>query len=223
MTCVIALVDRDRMYMACDSAASSGDRVMILKRPKFHRITSEGNPDLLIGCSGRAKSIQVLGWLGLTEIPKDTEPDPHTFIVQAIVPRIEALLEQYQLAYADKETGELVHDNQFIIAYRGSIFTIGVDFYALESAKPYNTIGSGGPWALCGMDTAKSMNPDITPEELIMKGMEQAVEYSAGVRGPFQAIEISTTESTYVPKEPAQTGGTKGPKCKRRKRGKPRK
>lgn len=221
MTCVIAWTNHDRMIMASDSAVTSGDRIMTMKQPKFQLISSKQNPDMLIGYAGRAKVGQVILDLHVIKIPKDTTPDPYIFMTQTIVPILEEILSEYRLTIEDEDTGEIFHENIFIIAYRGSLFTINSEFHVFEGTEDFVSIGSGQDYALSAMTAIKNGCPDILPEKLIEEGMRAAEKYSSSVRGPFKMFEISATESSYVPMKPVGKKNKKGKKPKKQRKEEP--
>ncbi|HBM45490.1 MAG: hypothetical protein UT05_C0009G0050 [Parcubacteria group bacterium GW2011_GWF2_38_76] len=191
MTCVVAWISEEKMFIGSDTAAVAGDRVIMIGNPKFLLIKRRKNPDMLIGVAGRAKAYQVLMKLnGL--IPEDKTKDPHAFVSQIISPLIQCLMAEEHLTYVSEETEteEELQSSELLVAYRGKLFEIGADFSVLEIAANFHAIGSGGEYAVSSITTAVNMGAKIEPEQLILNALKAAETYSASVRGPFKTIEV---------------------------------
>ncbi len=180
------------MLMASDSAVSSSDQITIMRDPKFHLFKSKNNSDMLVGFAGRLKAGQVIASMQYEEIPKDQNSDPKTFISQVIAPIFQNILHK-NLLTVEQKGEEISASSCFLIAYRGRIFKIGLDFCVSESADGFNSIGSGQSFALAAMSTAIKILPDISPEKLILFGMSAAEKYSTGVRRPFKMTTIDNS------------------------------
>jgi ATP-dependent protease HslVU (ClpYQ) peptidase subunit len=197
MTCIIAWTNGEKTIMASDSAVMvDEDKIEELKEPKFQTLRSKHNPDMLIGISGRFKSLQAISHLQTIDIPKDAYDDPLLFLITSFLPLLKEVLNQEGLLIEDEETQETLHESRFLVAYRGQLFEIGSEFIVSQYAGCFRAIGSGADYAMTAMKTMEKICPQTEPEVLIRTGMEMAILYSSSVRGPIKMATISSKKES---------------------------
>ena len=93
-------------------------------------------------------------------------------------------------AFTKPETNELKYeqpkiDNNeiFLVAYKNRLFRIENDFQVAESLNGIDAVGCGADYALGSLHILTKQN--LTPKEKVLKSLETASFFSAGVSKPF--------------------------------------
>jgi ATP-dependent protease HslVU (ClpYQ) peptidase subunit len=171
MTCIIGLIDNDKVYMGGDSAGIAGYDLTIRADPKVFV-----NGSFLIGYTSSFRMGQLLRF--------KFKPPYH---------KPEICIEEYMMTdfidavrqcFKDNGYTEINNNREtagtFLVGYKGRLFTVDSDYQVGESLNKFDAVGCGGSYAL------GSLNSTIgEPEERIKKALETAEKFSAGVRGPF--------------------------------------
>ena len=127
MTLILALKDKDKIYMASDRALSSGDRVIKMSHPKIHK-----NGEALIGMAGDSVAIATLEtefkWPDY--IPKSVPVQ--TAVKKFIIPELRSIAKDN-----DCENSEI----EMLVAWRGKIIYINKLVDIIVMKKPCYSIG----------------------------------------------------------------------------------
>lgn len=162
MTCIAALVDNGKVYIAADSAASAEDSIEVRANRKVFR-----NGEYLIGFTGSFRVGQVLQYgTGL--------PAPKRDLLGHIVTE---LVGPIRRAF-DKET---VTD--ILIGCRGRLFKMCTD-YSVAEYDSYAAAGQGEPYALGRLHGSLG-----APELRLVAALEAAQTHCTAVRSPFH-VEV---------------------------------
>ena len=182
MTCIVAIKDKKtgKVHMGADSAASTDDQVIECSDSKI--VKKKG---ILIGIAGYAININVIKFI--FEVPKhEDKVSDFSYIMKIFLPAFRKCLEDNNCT--EKENGQLSSWSNFLLAYKGSIYTMGSDFCVIQYALPYSVIGSGGDYALGSLYTTENQN--LTVKNRCKKALESAAKFSSSVSGPFNYLSV---------------------------------
>lgn len=173
MSCVIGLVDKNKVYFGSDGIATTEDGDA---RP-VHSIKIFKRGSFLLGFTGSIRTGQIIQ-RGQYTLPKTIWGWPDLIREQitkkgAIV-RIEGEVE--------------IQSSNFIIGHRGKLYELLADFQLNEvNQRGYTAIGSGATIALGSLFTTEEY--DIRPRERIQKALEASTEFAKTCGPPF-TIEV---------------------------------
>jgi ATP-dependent protease HslVU (ClpYQ) peptidase subunit len=165
MSCVAALKQNGKVYVAADSLSSTEDKVCYRKDKKMFK-----NGKYLIGFCGSIRTGQILQrrfWKPPTDI-------------YAVPDSMMNLLEK-KGCMSITEEGHKNCGCNFIFATKGEIYEILVDFQLVEPIDDYTAIGSGADFALGSLYSTKGTN--LKPEERLKLAIEAASYFSTSVGG----------------------------------------
>lgn len=184
MTCIAAITEGGRVYMAADSAGVAGLSLTVRADPKIYRIaTSFG--DMLFGFTSSFRMGQILGY--------HFEPPIHArnisterYMVTSFIDAVRDLLKQHGFAKTQNNEDS---GGTFLVGYRGMVFRICDDFQVGKNVVNYDAVGSGGEVALGSLySTApnrEELDQQLTARQRLQLALSAAEEFNAGVRGPF--------------------------------------
>jgi ATP-dependent protease HslVU (ClpYQ) peptidase subunit len=172
MTCIVGLVHRGSVYVGGDSASVQGWTSRITRLPKVFR-----RGPFLIGYTTSFRMGQLLQHHLEVRTQRDDEDDTE-YMVTEVAERVRLLLKERGLAKveANAESG-----GQFLVGYRGRLFSVQQDFQVNEMADGYDAVGSGAEYAL-GALRALDRSP---PLGRLRKALEISAHFNMGVSGPF--------------------------------------
>jgi len=169
MSCVVAITDCKKVYMAAESAATSmeGDRRLIVPS----KIIKNG--PYLFGYSGSVRTGQLL--------------EPHFFkppknvldIPDALMELLEA---KKSLSFSETQTALL--QCNIIVGYKSKIYEILSDFQLNEPAIEYVAVGSGACYAFGSLSTTSSLQIKDINQRLTL-ALDSACLFSADCKGPY--------------------------------------
>lgn len=140
MTCIAAVVEKDKMYMAADTMMSDGVSKTSLAIPKLFII---GN--IMVGFAGSLRAAQVIQY---TVDPPEQEEhqDDIEYLVCNVVPDIQVALAEAGAIHND--AGMLDTNTEFLLGYKNNLYILQVDFSVIQSPYQYLAIGTGAEVAL---------------------------------------------------------------------------
>jgi len=172
MTCIIGLKYEGEIYIGGDSAGVSGLALTVRADPK---VFVKG--DFIMGFTSSFRMGELLQFT--LEIPKHhREVDTYEYMVTLFVDAVRECLKAGGYAKKDKEAEEA---GTFLVGHLGRLFCIHDDYQVSESLYNFESVG-------CGHDIAKGamfVSDGVSPKDRIMKALEAAEGFSAGVRRPF--------------------------------------
>ena len=177
MTCIIGLVDNGTVWMGGDSAGVAGLDVVIRKDAKVFI-----NGEFIIGYTSSFRMGQLLRFKfnPPTYYEKKHDNDVYSYMCTEFIEEIRSCLKDggYSKINDNKETGGI-----FLVGFRGRLFEIEADFQVGENNDIFSAVG-------CGEDYAKGSlyadtTTEFTPYGKIIRALEVAAHFSAGVRAPF--------------------------------------
>jgi ATP-dependent protease HslVU (ClpYQ) peptidase subunit len=176
MTCIAAVTYGDKICMGADSAGIDAS-LHIVQRTDT-KIFKNG--PFLFGFTDSFRMGQLLRYgikmpkINLT--PKNIEK----FMMTDFIEAIRECFKQggYTTIRDNQEFG-----GEFLVGYKKFLFRIGGDFQVGCSKDGYDAVGCGGEYALGSLhSTNKSKD---TPRIRVLKSLQAAEHFSAGVRNPF--------------------------------------
>ena len=182
MSCVIGLIQRHRVYMGADSGAVGSRFIRTTNLPKiFH------NGPFLIGYVGSFRMGQVLQHHLKVPPQPDGESDLG-YMVTRFVEAVRGALKEKGVMAVDhqKESG-----GQFLVGYRGRLYSVNSDFHVGDMADGFDAIGSGAVIALGAM-MALGGHP---PRDRITRALEIAEYYTPDVCRPFHLHLLAANPS----------------------------
>lgn len=178
MTCIVGLVDGDRVWMGGDSAGVSGLDITVRADTKVFR-----NGDMLIGFTNSFRMGQLLAYK-LAPPQHERDQDVFRYMVVDFVDAVRACLKDggYAQRSNDVESG-----GTFLVAYEGRLFSVQSDYQVGEAVRGYHAIGCGADYALGSLASTVG----LPAEERVRKALECAELFSGGVRSPFNIQSLA--------------------------------
>jgi ATP-dependent protease HslVU (ClpYQ) peptidase subunit len=178
MTCIVGIIEKNKVYMGADSAGVGGYDIIIRKDKKIFKIG-----DFLIGCTGSFRMIQLIQYsFKPPKVPRNK--DIYEYMCTQFINSLRQIFKKggFMEITNSKESG-----GTFLVAYKNRLFTIYSDFQVSEALESYASLGCGYSFALGALD---ALDSKMNVKDKINKSLEVAVYRSAGVRPPF--IILST-------------------------------
>jgi ATP-dependent protease HslVU (ClpYQ) peptidase subunit len=116
------------------------------------------------------------------DLPEDSGKSPGGYLGSAFIPALRACLREHG-GLKDEQMEAVI-----MIGYKGCLFIVGEDFTLSEIATPYEAIGAGAKYALGYLYAMEKTC--LSPEKLIEGALGCAEYWCAGVRGPFNILEM---------------------------------
>lgn len=180
MTCVAGLVHEGKVYIAADSQGSSALRHSSRKDEKVFQIE-----DILFGFASSYRGGQVVHyWFGKPKHDKNTSVDE--YMHRFLVPAVRKVMADNGTLWKKEDIESSLA--QFLIGYRGRLFTIDTDFQVGETHCGYDAIGSGASVAIGALYATRNSTED--PPTRLIAALEAAETHSRGVGGPFVYGEV---------------------------------
>ena len=184
MSVVVAIKEKGKIIMGCDSQVTRGESYNTLKSINNYKIWKVKNTDhCLMGHTGRVRNSNIVRLMD--ELIKEGETIDFELVVKSVVPRIVEEL----LTYRSIEDKERIEDigSSFILAYKDKLFLIYYDCSVIE-IDDYIAVGSGECEAMGVLNITEGENPKTR----IIKAIQSASKGNLYVSYP---IIISDTKN----------------------------
>jgi len=178
MTCIVGIIDKEKVIIGADSAGVAGLDVVIRKDPKVF-ITG----DFVIGCTSSFRMIELLQFS--LKVKKRGNKDIYEYMCTDFIKAVRKCFSKggFLQKYSDgDEKGGI-----FLVGYQGRLFKIGSDFQVGESVDEYDSVGCGEEYAkgsLYNSSKTRSMQT-YSAKDRIIRALETAEKFSGGVQSPF--------------------------------------
>jgi len=179
MTCIVGLEENGKVYIGGDSAGVSGWDYALREDKKVFR-----NGKMVFGFTSSFRMGQILQYK--LRIPKQKTRDNFKYLATTFIDSIIKCFKDN--GYATVRNNE-VWGGTFIIGYKGKLYQVFDDFQVSRTLKPFVSCGCGESYALGAMEILHK-NKNTYPENKVLKALEVAETYSAGVRAPFNIVNI---------------------------------
>jgi|MDTA01.1.fsa_nt_gb ATP-dependent protease HslVU (ClpYQ) peptidase subunit len=178
MTCIVGLAHGGKVYMGGDSASVQG---WTRRQTALKKVFRRG--PFLIGYTSSFRMGQLLEHH--LDVPKQkaTESDM-SYMVTGFIESTRKLLKEkgFTKVESNAESG-----GQFLVGYRGSLYTIHRDFQVGQAADGLDAVGSGREYALGAMQALSK----LPPARRIKKALEITAYFNAAVAPPFVVRQMS--------------------------------
>lgn len=175
MTCIVGLAEEGKVYIGADSASAAGWTVRQTKLPKVFR-----NGDFIIGYTQSFRMGQILQHH--LSVRKQFVGEGHNeYMVKAFAEAVRESLKSHGFA---KTENNVERGGEFLVGYKGHLYSFDSDFQVNEMAMGYDACGCGENFALGAMKALEG----VPPEERITKALECAATFSGAVIPPFHIL-----------------------------------
>lgn len=177
MTCIVGIVEGDRVWMGGDSAGLAGYSLTVRADQKVFR-----NGEFLLGFCGSFRMGQLLRYS--FQPPKQPRrSDVYRYMVTTFVDGVRDTLKKGGFARKKEDVEEI--DGSFLVGYRGRLFVVDEDYQIAEALDGFVAVGCGQEIAQGALYVTQTMDA----RKRVRRALDAAERYSAGVRRPF-AIQV---------------------------------
>lgn len=173
MTCIVGIVDEDKVYIGGDSAGVAGLNLWVRADLKVFNIG-----EFVFGFTSSFRMGQLLQY-SFTP-PKIGNGDLMKYMATDFVDAVRETLKAGGYAQIDKNVEKA---GAFLVGVRGRLFSIEDDYQVGETICGYNAVGCGASFALGSLATTEGQ--DLPPKQKVRIALEAAEKFSAGVSKPF--------------------------------------
>jgi len=171
MTCIVGLVDNNKVYIGGDSAGVSGHDITIRRDEKVF-----ANGHFLMGFTTSFRMGQLLRYeLKVPEQPEDM--DDFKYMVTIFIKAVRECLGEGGFL---KKNNEVESGGSFLVGYKGRLYEIDDDYQVGSAVDNVLAVGCGAKVALGAMYASTG-----DPVGRIRKALEISERLSGGVRSPF--------------------------------------
>lgn len=211
MSLVIAIKDKDRVWIGCDSQVSYGFQKKHMTHVNFSKVWGYPNrPNVLMGGVGSARDIQLV-----QTNPEMVQTDDYekgigfNFAVNGLYPRIFQHLANNNRVHKDeKGIPDGFINSEFLFAYKGELFGIGSDG-TVEETDDYLAIGC--PEVAIGVLEATK---EFSPIDRIIEALRITSETYQYVDFPFFITDTETMKTILISREDVERQRKKFQKLK---------
>lgn len=179
MTCIIAIKKKGKVYMGCDSAASSNGEITIRANSKIFK-----SHNMIFGTCGSARQRQLLKYT-LKLPPQSPKVDDMKYMCTTFISSVQKCFEKggFEIVHNKKRIG-----SNFLVGYKGQIYHVQSDYHIGIPLKNYHAIGSGKEYALGCLFGLENIR--MKAKEKIELALNASAEFSTTVNGPFHIKSI---------------------------------
>ena len=179
MTCIVAIKDKNKIYMGADSMACTSFTRGELKASKIIR-----KDNMIIGLCGSPRALQLLNYYW--EVPKQNNQADDVYIYKTVT---DSIMECFQTnLYAHLNNNQLKCGSDFIIGFNSNLYQFENNFQVLEPVNPYISTGSGSYHAMGSLYTTSLTK--MKPNDRLQIALQAATEYVHSVGGKYQFEEL---------------------------------
>lgn len=180
MTCIAAIAEGGKVWLGADSAGIDGLSIRVRADSKLFEVGDE----MLIGVCG---SFRVRDILRYQFAPPAVQKDDLTdYMVTDFVEAYRSVVKMGGSATVVDNHESAASD--FIVGFRGRLFTIHSDFQVAEQNDPFHAVGCGSDIALGSLYSTRRLK--LTPKERILRALQASARYSGGVCAPFKVKSL---------------------------------
>ena len=179
MTCIVGVVDQGKVWMGADSAGSrSIAHIRIRADEKVFRVE-----DFLVGFTTSFRMGQLLRF-GFTPPEHPEGVSPYEYMVRLFVEAVRKRLKEGGFLEKNKERES---GGEFLVGYRGELFTVESDFQVGRASEPFAVVGCGDQVAVGALWASVSLGKPRGRRRALL-ALRTAERFCAGVRGPFRLL-----------------------------------
>ena len=194
MSVVVAIKEKNRVYIGADSQVTRGGTRTTLKNPNNYKVWQaplcENTLMAHVGNVRDGNVVRLISGL-VTSYDEFYDAVDYKFVVKNVVPEIiKALKEAHFLKMSDDYIDTM--DSSYLFAYMGKLFSIGYDCSVIE-VEDYTAIGSGACEAIGSLHTTVGEDP----KKRIIKAIKASAANDIYVDYPI-IIADTYDEAFYV-------------------------
>lgn len=141
MTCIVAIKNNNKVYLAGDAAATSGHTKVVRKDPKVFK-----NGRFLLGFCGSFRFGQLMRFT-FKPPRKPAEMDDLEFICTRFIPRMQECISEHGYSLSEES------DSSLVVGFNGELYVIESDCQVELIDSPFVAIGSGRELAIGALET----------------------------------------------------------------------
>jgi hypothetical protein len=189
-TCIAALKTGNGVWMIGDSAGVDPQSlsIRIVSGKKVFLKTDSNGQEFGFGYTSSFRMGQLIQY-SLTVPPVPAKGDLQDYMCTTFVEALRTCLKDggYTKISDNQETG-----GYFLVGTAGRIFEIQSDFQVCETVEDYAAVGCGDDLALGSLFSTQDNHLDeaMQPWDRLRLALDAAAHFSAGVRPPFNLIEV---------------------------------
>lgn len=178
MTCIVGLVDKGTVYMGGDSAGVGGLSITIRTDEKVFI-----NGPFIMGFTTSFRMGQLLRYK--FDCPQQTNGQSDMeYMVTTFIDSVRKCFGQNGFGkIPEKDTNV---GGNFLVGYKGHLYSIHSDFQVGRAALQYDACGCGEDIALGSLFSTVGKKP----EQRVKIALEAASKFSAGVAPPFTLLKL---------------------------------
>lgn len=180
MTCIVGLIDNNKLFMGSDSRITAGRHIT----PSIYNKVFEKTSDLIIGVAGYLRVSEVLKSSFIVP-PKPENKSDIEYLQVEFVNSIRACLEASKISIVDNGMA-MMGDSYMLLFYKNKLYNIDNSFSVVESPE-YSCIGSGQDYAYGSLETTSKIK--VSGRKRIELALESACKFDTGCAPPFNIIE----------------------------------
>lgn len=193
MTCIIGLVEDNKVYMASESIGTNGFTQTAVKNKKiFIKESNSGFNKLLLGGCGSFKILQYLEEFTLPD--KNIKEDDFVYVKRVTKALVDVLLKD-SFCLEENSRKEKILASEILVGYDGSLYKIQSDTSILESAKSYVATGSGEYHAMASLYSTE--HTSLSAEERLKLAIECANEFVVTVDNNLQLVCVDYSDEEH--------------------------
>ena len=188
MTCIVALIHENKVFMGGDAAASDDKSGLIFQRtdPKVFKVGQYG-----IGFVDSFRMGQILqyNWTPPKYTPTAGYRNLDKFIRTKFVDSVKEAFKEHGYGNFGSGTEDGDEGGIFLITVQGAgrIFSMDSDFHIGEADVQFMAEGAGQELALGSLFSTSAVK---TPRKRVRMALEAASKFNMSVRPPFTIIEV---------------------------------
>lgn len=172
MTCIVGLVQDEKVYIGADSAGVGGWSLTVRKDTKVFKLE-----DFVIGFTHSFRMGQILHY-ALKPPAIEKGEDIERYMATKFIDAVRDCLKAGGWAQKNSEQEK---GGSFLVGFQGRLFNIAEDYQVGESLQGYDAVG-------CGYEVAIGIlyaTPDMQPAKRVELALRGSEAHNIGVRGPF--------------------------------------
>lgn len=184
MTCIAGAIKGTEVWIGGDAVSVQGySSARVSTQAKVFQVG-----EFLVGSCGTLRVQQIIRYLFT---PPTIETDIITYMIKNFVPALKKAIKEHEGEVTTPDGGKAI-DGRYLIGVRGRLFEIDSSYAVFEAKAPYAAVGCADQEALAAMFTATSlMAGDITPKQIVERGLLAAVEFDTSIRQPFTILKLT--------------------------------
>jgi len=179
LTCIVGIIEDNKIYIGGDSAVDTPTGIVKGRNPKVYK-----KGEFIFGVAGYLSVMNALTHV-MVFPPCYEHQDPLEYIINSFIPSYRSAL--HEMGLIEMENGIERNRSEILVGFRGRLFSIGTDFSVFENMDDYFAVGCGSLYAMGALHSTKNLK--LEPEYRLQRALEASAEYDEAVLPPFE-VEV---------------------------------